>query len=463
MSGQNTNDRWVDSNWQDIPDSFHEQKEFNNGSSSSLHRKEGSELAQQHHHQQQQQQALSRMTGIGFDLGSAFATATDSRNTEASRINTDKRSTPAIATTTTTAVNNIDHSHHHPPTTHNIMDPGIWTNPQIGGSPMDISFGLCRLSEAAIAASRIPTPTKTVASTRTATATRTGVPLMSDLPVAVVQKISVPAKVQLSEWYAKPPRYKIVNKTNYLTWQDGAMPHVARFTSIFLCPLTGETWSSGRYGDNSQDVHFYQVRHDPVTKAEIVWYKKKMWAEHAAAARALDCIMLREFSTDKHSLHNSKTHSKLPSRLAVEEPYMTMQEAPLMPSSMPFYIQNRIEQVQGGKNQQFSHHQSQTQATGTAQRHQLSEGHAQAQQQIGSAAWAVEQNQRYNDDYKAARRNPGTNSEESANTSFSRPAPQTEPEFGGGGSTINSRPPRQYNHEYDLFHAPDLNLENKEK
>mmetsp|Transcript_18219 Transcript_18219/g.25284 ORF Transcript_18219/g.25284 Transcript_18219/m.25284 type:complete len:139 (-) Transcript_18219:182-598(-) len=138
-----------------------------------------------------------------------------------------------------------------------------------------------------------------------------------------------------------------------------------------------------------------------------------------------------------------------------------MQEAPPLPSSMPLHIQERIEQVQGGKNQHFPHHEAQSQATGTAQKHQPPEGHAQVQQQTGSATWAIEQNRRYNDAYKIARRNPGTNNEESANISSSRPAPQTEPEFGGGGSTSGSRPPRHYNHEYDLFHTPDTNFDNK--
>ena len=58
------------------------------------------------------------------------------------------------------------------------------------------------------------------------------------------------------------------------------MPHKLRFTSVFVCPLTGECFASGRYGT---DPNLYQVEEQNVTHGSgsggggggggtIVWY-----------------------------------------------------------------------------------------------------------------------------------------------------------------------------------------------
>lgn len=58
-----------------------------------------------------------------------------------------------------------------------------------------------------------------------------------------------------------------------------------KFTSVFVDPTTGELFRSGRYGP--EDNPMYQEQNG------FVWYAKKMFAEHGAAARAHDCLEYR--------------------------------------------------------------------------------------------------------------------------------------------------------------------------
>jgi hypothetical protein len=57
---------------------------------------------------------------------------------------------------------------------------------------------------------------------------------------------------------------------------------ITRFTSVFVCPITNEVFLAGKYGDTYEQ------------DGCLVWFKRKNLAEHAAAARAYDCFMLRE-------------------------------------------------------------------------------------------------------------------------------------------------------------------------
>jgi len=102
------------------------------------------------------------------------------------------------------------------------------------------------------------------------------------------------------------------------------MPHVLKFTSVFVCPVTGEKFCSGRYGDE----RYYSTQAEEEGGLTVVWYSKKILAEHGAAARALDCLTLRE--------NNGKVDPSF--FLCQETPYMTPVEAPPLPQSRPFSL-----------------------------------------------------------------------------------------------------------------------------
>jgi hypothetical protein len=100
-------------------------------------------------------------------------------------------------------------------------------------------------------------------------------------PLLPCKTTGVP-KAALSGWYGQKPRSHQLSKLQYICWHDGGMPHKLRFTCVFVCPLTGECFASGRYG---ADPDAYQVEEDPSNRhanagstggagGVIVWYSK---------------------------------------------------------------------------------------------------------------------------------------------------------------------------------------------
>ena len=110
---------------------------------------------------------------------------------------------------------------------------------------------------------------------------------------------------------------------SFSTWTNQKHSPHTLFTSVFTCHLSGERFASGKLGsadDYKVECMFYNDRDDnliPIIQAldegsdeaydsddvaemlglhkiYLVWYKTKKQAEHAAAARALDCFMHRE-------------------------------------------------------------------------------------------------------------------------------------------------------------------------
>jgi hypothetical protein len=96
-------------------------------------------------------------------------------------------------------------------------------------------------------------------------------------------------KAALSGWYGQKPRTHQLSKSQFVSWDDSGPPHRRRFTSLFVCPLTGEIFASGRFGSGGdgggggggdqpnqqpQQVPFYHVSIDPQTGCEVVWYSK---------------------------------------------------------------------------------------------------------------------------------------------------------------------------------------------
>jgi hypothetical protein len=108
------------------------------------------------------------------------------------------------------------------------------------------------------------------------------------LPGAIPLVASSP-KQTLHGYYGKMKGKVPITKNDYFTWHNGGPDHDRRFTCIFLCPVTGEWFPSGRYGK----ANTYQVMRDSRTGAVVVWHAKKADAEHAAAARACDCLCFR--------------------------------------------------------------------------------------------------------------------------------------------------------------------------
>jgi len=113
-------------------------------------------------------------------------------------------------------------------------------------------------------------------------------------------KTSGVPKNALCSYYSQ--RYKINLPNNqFQIRNDGGQPHSLKWTCQFICPITKEVFKSARYGS----PQYYDVDDEGV-----VWYKQKKLAEHAAAGRALDCLMYRDFLKDSSCW-----------RICVEEPY----------------------------------------------------------------------------------------------------------------------------------------------
>jgi hypothetical protein len=153
-----------------------------------------------------------------------------------------------------------------------------------------------------------------------------------------LNKTSDVPKAALHSVYGRPPRRKVISQENYYTWHNSDAPHLLKFTSIFVCPLTGECFASGRYGD---PAFYYQHSTRNATSgssAFVTWYSKKTLAEHGAAARAFDCIASREYAGDKGI-------GMQPETLGADVPYTYEQSPPLL-DSIPDNFRQAIRQSQ---------------------------------------------------------------------------------------------------------------------
>lgn len=153
----------------------------------------------------------------------------------------------------------------------------------------------------------------------------------------MMANLGVP-KNALTAWYGK--RYKNDGKVSnkaFITWSNNAPTHLLRFTSVFKCPVTGEYFASGRFGvdkpyEVTEEICAIPAGQQQGLKVEVIWYSKKMKAEHAAAARALDCLSYREGNGNIVKCYS----------LCEEKPYLDPTEAPLLPSSIPDTLYNEV-------------------------------------------------------------------------------------------------------------------------
>jgi len=129
-------------------------------------------------------------------------------------------------------------------------------------------------------------------------------------------------KAQLQQYYQD--RFLVFESIGkyFYSFDNGDDQHQLH-TSVFINPTNGtERFGCGRYGGNGQSPSYETTLEDADgrgTSVEVVWYKRKKDAEHAAAARALDCIRLRD------------SDPSLYPKLCSETPYLDMDEAPLLP------------------------------------------------------------------------------------------------------------------------------------
>lgn len=148
---------------------------------------------------------------------------------------------------------------------------------------------------------------------------------------SVIGKKETP-KGALIKWYERVHKEISFSPSCFITWHDKGLSHERRYTTVFKCPLTGEIFSCGQYGK----VENYLVKEEELSSetmgdnaeegnSSVVWYRKRIMAEHAAAARALDCLYLRELRVS----HTSAI------RLCIEDSYLSPDDAPLLPSSAP--------------------------------------------------------------------------------------------------------------------------------
>lgn len=85
----------------------------------------------------------------------------------------------------------------------------------------------------------------------------------------------------IPHWYERRNKgYHFKSNDCFFTWNDNGKPHEMRHTCIFKCPLTGELFGCGQFGDKSS----YQVKKESTNgvsdndeednKVAIVWHRK---------------------------------------------------------------------------------------------------------------------------------------------------------------------------------------------
>lgn len=168
-------------------------------------------------------------------------------------------------------------------------------------------------------------------------------PAVPIVPAAAPQ--AAPAAVPkaiLYQFFGKKPRRKQLSNEDYFAWNNGGRPHELKFTAIFQCPLTGECFASAPYGDPK----YYQVTTVTNNQGQVVpmvWYTKKAFAEHGAAAKCYDCLLYREALMEgDHALQT------LPPLICSDPPY-TQSDAPhlpLMPNLIAEKIRTNRERIQ---------------------------------------------------------------------------------------------------------------------
>jgi hypothetical protein len=147
-------------------------------------------------------------------------------------------------------------------------------------------------------------------------------PVRQEEPVELEREV-YGSKGALYTFYTKPPYRTNLTSDHYISWSDGGPAHDMRFTSVFICPWTGEIFPAGPLGGN----RVCEWKHGSW------WYQKKTLAEHAAAARAHDCQHYR-------SVPEGSPYA----RIGREAPYRELR-AFVRPPTMPHILWQTLEGV----------------------------------------------------------------------------------------------------------------------
>jgi hypothetical protein len=171
---------------------------------------------------------------------------------------------------------------------------------------------------------------------------------------------------------------------NYFSWNDeNPKSHLLRWTSIFICPIYGEIYITGKWPNNDpittkfeiKPTTFHQTEHlgdilevdDSATTTtanenpetfHIRWMKTKKAAEHGAAAWAYDCFQYRHsmakatsnepYSSKCKTLPQSKNNIIIPvtAYIGSEEPYLETLAIRTIPNFVPEMVQVQIRKRQ---------------------------------------------------------------------------------------------------------------------
>lgn len=144
-------------------------------------------------------------------------------------------------------------------------------------------------------------------------------------------------KAELHVVYGKPPRRKIMSADNYHTWHDSGQAHMLKWTSVFVCPITGELFPSGKYAGSTASVN---------PPPPCLWFVKKTQAEHGAAARAYDCLAYRDHAKATASASANGLLS-VPVLIGLEEPYLENRAVFTLPEGVPPEVRQNILAQQG--------------------------------------------------------------------------------------------------------------------
>jgi hypothetical protein len=107
---------------------------------------------------------------------------------------------------------------------------------------------------------------------------------------------------KLNEHYHQHQRSVMIPtiKRNFVCWPQGPSNSL-RWTSVFVCPLSGECFPSGTLSSDNA--------------VQGIWYATKRIAEKAAAGRAMDCFRFR------HDLHEGSILAAPEGYYCVDRPY----------------------------------------------------------------------------------------------------------------------------------------------
>lgn len=140
-------------------------------------------------------------------------------------------------------------------------------------------------------------------------------------------------------------RHIQVDATNcYFTWElPGRPPQDRRFTSVFICPESGELFLSGRWKT------YGEIIATAAGGVDLVWFTTKKNAQHGAAARAWDCRAYRNHQQQKqeqmaNGMETEELSYLTAARIGNETPHVE----PMwnLPDFVPKFVHDEVRQRQ---------------------------------------------------------------------------------------------------------------------